>query len=128
MTLYVAHSSIEKIQVCFYTVVVRNESLAQLFRGGLKAFVARYRAECNNQISVFCDMGSSEFDDVIQDLIANGLKRDDDFALFDAADLALSESISMGRFKRPKMINLGLSWLKVQYTPGGMFVWYAGKG
>ena len=128
MTLYVAHSSIEKIQVCFYTVVVRNESLAQLFGGGLKAFVDRYRAQCNNHISVFCDMGGNELDEVIQDLIASGLKRDDDFALFDAADLALSTSMDMGPNKRAKMIDIGLSWLKVQYTPGGMFVWYAGKG
>ena len=126
MNLYVAHSSNEKLSCSFYTVVVRNAALAEVYPGGLRGFVSRYRAQSNNHITVFCAMGS-EFDEPVKDLIANGLKMDDDFALFDAGRLALSASIDMGRIKRPQMIDIGISWLRVQYTPVGMFVWFAGN-
>jgi len=126
MNLYVAHSSNEKLGCSFYTVVVRNAALAKEYPGGLRGFVSRYRAQSNNHITVFCDMGSG-FYDTVEDLIANGLKMDGDFAVFDAGRLALSASIDMGPIKRPQMIDIGISWLRVQYTPGGMFVWYAGN-
>jgi len=127
MNLYVAHSSEEKLRCSFYTVVVRNAALAEVYPGGLRCLVSRYRAQSNNDITIFCAMGS-EWDDLAKDLIANGLQMDEDFAIFDAGRLALSASIDMGRIKRSKMIDIGLSWLKVQYTPGGTFVWYAGNG
>ena len=126
MNLYVAHSYNEKLSCSFYTVVVRNAALAELYPRGLRGFVGRYRTQSNNHITIFCTMGG-EFEDTAKDLIANGLKMDEDFALFDAGRLALSASIDMGRIKRPQMIDIGISWLRVQYTPGGMFVWYAGN-
>jgi len=89
--------------------------------------VNRYNAQSNNHITVFCDMGG-EFHDTVKDLITNGLKMDEDFTLFDAGRLALSASIDMGRFKKPRMIDIGLDWLRVQYTLRGMFVWHAGSG
>ena len=127
MNLYVAHTSEDKLSCAFYTVVVRNAALAARYPGGLKGFVDRNRAQSNQNITVFSDMGC-EFDDVVKDLIANGLKMKEDFALFDAGDLALSASIAMGPIKRPQMVDIGLSWLRVQYTPNGMFAWYAKEG
>ena len=126
MNLYIAHNSNEKLSCSFYTVVVRNAALAEVYPGGLRGFVSRYRAQSNIHITIFCAMGG-EFEDTAKDLIANGLKIDEDFALFDAGRLALSASIDMGPIKRPQMIDIGISWLRVQYTPGGMFVWYAGN-
>ena len=127
MNLYVAHSSNEKLSCSFYTVVVRNAALAKEYPGGLRGFVRRYRAQSNIHITIFCAMGG-EFDALVNDLIANGLKMDGDFAVFDAGRLALSASIDMGPIKRPQMIYIGISWLRVQYTPKGMFVWFAGSG
>jgi len=126
VNLYVAHTSEEKLSCSFYTVVVRNAALIEAYPGGLKGFVNRYNAQSNNHITVFCDMGG-EFHDTVKDLITNGLKMDEDFTLFDAGRLALSASIDMGRFKRPRMVDIGLDWLRVQYTPSGMFVWYVGN-
>jgi len=126
MNLYVAHSSNEKLSCSFYTVVVRNAAFAENYPRGLSGFVDRYRTQSNNHITVFCAMGG-EFDALVNDLIANGLKMDGDFAVFDAGRLALSASIDMGPIKRRQMIDIGISWLRVQYTPKGMFVWYAGN-
>lgn len=125
MRLYVAHDSSEKIHCSFFTVVIRNKALAQKYNGGLKGFMNKHRARCNNDIVVDCYMGG-DIDDTVKDLLENGLTIDEDFTVFDAEGLFMQLRMSPDYAKMRHIVDLGVRWLKVQFIEGeGFSVWYS---
>ena len=126
MRLYVAHDSSEKIRCSFFTLVIRNKSLTQKYNGGLKGFINKYGARCNNDIAVNCYMGG-DIEDTIKDLFQNGLTIDEDFTVFDAEGLFMQLRMSPEYAKMLHIVDLGVRWLKAQFIEGeGFSVWYSG--
>ena len=113
MRLYVAHDSSEKIRCSFFTVVIRNKALAQKYNGGLKGFMNKHIARCNNDIAVDCYMGG-DIEDTIKDLTQNGLTIDEDFTVFDAESLCMELIMDRDKAKIRHTVELGVGWLKAQ--------------
>jgi len=125
MTLYVAHDSSEKIHCSFFTVVIRNKALAQKYNGGLKGFMTKYSARCNNDIAVDCYMGD-DVDDTVKDLLENGLTIDEDFTVFDVESLCMALIMDRDNLKIRHTVEIGVGWLKAQFIKGeGFSVWYS---
>ena len=126
MRLYVAHDSSEKIRCSFFTVVIRNKALTQKYNGGLKGFMNKHSARCNNDIAVDCYMGG-DIEDTIKDLTQNGLTIDEDFTVFDAESFCMELIMDRDNPKIRHTVELGVGWLKAQFVKGeGFFVWYSG--
>ena len=83
MSLYIAHQSEKILKCAFYSVVIKNQSISDLYPEGLNGFIQKHRCRCNNDISVECAMGV-EIDNVVEDLYENGLEFPRDFLFFDA--------------------------------------------
>ena len=122
MNYYVVHADQAKLRCAFYTVVIKNNSLAQHYRGGLKGFLEKHPAKCNSRITVYCAM-SGEIDDVIDDLCASGLTIKKDFVFIDAGDYALTQSMFYQN-RRQNHVDVGVDWLKACYTAAGFYVWH----
>ena len=124
--LYIVHDSErEKISCCFFTVVIKNKAIAEHYDGGLKGFMDKYCAQCNNDITVECFMGG-DADDLIKDLLCNGLTADEDFTFFDAEGYAMVLRMNPDTDNKARcQIDIGVEWLKSQIVPGnGFYVWY----
>ena len=123
MELYVVHSKEEKFRCAFYTLVIRNEALAEHYKGGMPGFMENYGATCNDHITVWCDMGS-EINDAIKDLITSGLTMEEDFVFLDVASYSMVQGM-IHKVGRRNHVNTGVSWLKARYGDGAVYVWYA---
>ena len=82
MKLYVVHNTERKKFKCvFCSLVIKNESLVKFYKGGMKAFMDKHPLFCNENITVGNFMGDG-IDEIIDDLIENGMKMDKDFIFF----------------------------------------------
>jgi hypothetical protein len=108
-------NSAPEISCVFNTVVIRNESINQRFKGGIKSFVSEHRVSYNNELSVMCFMGPADLDDTLEMLENKGLKWEEDFTWFDAT--AISR-------KKPKVkaIPFRVKWLKGYCKDGRAYV------
>ena len=125
MTIYLAHRSTRNLNCCFYTIVVKNKSLKELFPGGLNGFIQTHLCRCNNHISVGCCMGG-DIDEILFDLYDYDFETPRDFILFDAAALAIDEAHSHPDKQIPRIITTAGGWLKIGIGKDGIYVRYAG--
>ena len=96
------------------------------YPGGLKAYAEKHNPICNDKIAVACDMGG-DTDDIISDLEINGLKFDNDYAVFDAARHAMSLALTRSNKDTEKNIpiDLNIEWLNAHFDQdSGVKVWY----
>lgn len=117
--LHLAHTSKERMDCHFITLVIRNESLNRLYAGGLRGFHDVNPSRCNRDISVDCYMGS-DIEDTVRDLTAAGLVRGTDFTIFDA----VRPTMHPFRTTRRESIDTGAPWLKATCAGGNVYVWY----
>ena len=54
---YVAYTSFPRLRCVFFSVIIRNQALQEKYPGGLEAFIQDYKAQSNDRISVYNDMG-----------------------------------------------------------------------
>jgi len=118
MNLHVIHNEKKKLQCVFNTLVIKNEALERLYKGGLIGFLDKHGGEyeCNGKITVLCYMGF-EFDQIIDDLVTNGLKFLEDFDFIDAGCLRDPFAVANNIQKR-------VDWLKGRHAGGYIYVWY----
>jgi hypothetical protein len=121
--IHIVHKSNEKMRCVFNSVVIRNDSLNSKYPGGLKGFFGNHPAISNNDITVCISMGA-EIDEVIDDILSEGLSDGSDFAFVDAGGFAIS--FSLFKKNQPQDVDVGVDWLKARYAEGGVWVWYVG--
>ena len=69
MQLYLAHSTERKRFKCvFFSLVIKNKSMVESYKGGMKAFMDKYPLFCNEDITVGNFMGD-DIDAIVDDLI-----------------------------------------------------------
>lgn len=115
--LFMAHIDRHKISVAFYTVVARNQAIAEKYPGGMPIFVSKHRVICNRDIAVCCCMALDELDATYRDMEDNGLTRPADFAFFDAA------RVTMG-MEENQRIPSQVPWMRCAYQGRRITVWY----
>jgi hypothetical protein len=115
--LFMAHIDRRKISVCFYTIVARNQAIAEKYPGGMPVFVSKHRVICNRDIAVCCFMAIDELDATYRDMEDNGLTRPADFAFFDAARVTLG-------MEEDQRIPSQVPWMRCAYQGRRITVWY----
>ncbi|MBL0713893.1 MAG: hypothetical protein JJV98_09335 [Desulfosarcina sp.] len=125
ITTRLPNASSSELRCTYQTVIIRNESLNQKFPGGLSAFVNRYRAECNDHITVYCHTGS-EIGDMFRALEAVGLEHSNDFATLDTIECEMWRLIHSEKVNRPFWFETGADWLQCKHRQGSVWVWYNG--
>ena len=109
----------------FYTLVIRNRALIAKHKKGLRGFLENERAaRCNPHLTVGCYPDRIDTIEAEQDLMNNGLKKGNDYIIFEADNYASA----LGSYPRKKEIHLdvdmGIAWLKGEYTDWGIDVWH----
>jgi hypothetical protein len=125
MKLYVVHNTQRKRFKCvFCSLVIKNESLAKFYNGGLQGFMDKHRLFCNENITIGNFMGDG-VDAIVDDLIENAMKMDEDFTFLDATRLAFNVQSGLSPIALKKDVNIGVDWLKVKYDNGNIYIRYA---
>jgi hypothetical protein len=121
MYLGYVYTSNKTIRCFFYTVVVKIESLVKHYPGSLKGFMENHYPLCNQDISVRVLMSYGDCSDLVEELIENGLKVDEDFVYFDTDMYCFPDE-----FTWRKDLDLGVGWLKGRLSkiPLSIRVWY----
>jgi hypothetical protein len=104
-----------EISCVFYTVVIRNESVNQICKGGIKAFVAEHGVKYNDDLTVMIFMAPSGIENTEEMLEKLGFKYGDDFTWFDATEMARRKPIV-------KRIPFKAKWLKGYCKDGRAYV------
>ena len=94
-----------EISCVFYTLIIRNESINQKFKGGIKAFVAKHGVNYNDDISVMIFMAPDGIERTEEMLNKLGLKYGDDFTWIDATAISRKKPMV-------KTIPFKVKWLK----------------
>ena len=108
--LNIVHSSDETMRCVFNSVVIRNDSLNEKYKGGLKGFLKIHGALVNSHISIICSMGD-EIDEVLEDLHKQGLHGGPDFVFVDAGGYSMQVALDRDKHDVPHNINVGVDWL-----------------
>ena len=125
MHLYVVHNTERKRFKCvFCSLIIKNESLAKFYDGGLQGFMDKHRLFCNEDITVGSFMGD-DIDVIVDDLIGNGLEIGTDFEYIHADRLAMNIQHGFTPLDLQKDLDFGVNWLKGQYDRGDIFIWFA---
>ena len=124
--LLIVHSAEKEIKAVFHTVVIKNESLARHYKGGMKGFMDKYRARCNLNITVKCFIGFyDEAYELLKDLKIKGLKFNKDYIYFDTA-----RYLSVTTWRRSRgitcldRVDTGVKWLKGRLLQELVYVQY----
>ena len=124
--LLIVHSAEKEINVASHTVVIKNESLARHYKGGMKGFMDKYRARCNINITVKCFIGFYDGTyELLKDLRSKGLKFNRDYIYFDTA-----RYLSLTNWKRSRgitcldRVDTGVKWLKGRLLQELVYVQY----
>ena len=104
-----------EISCVFYTLVIRNESINQKYKGGIKVFVAEHGVNYNNDIAVMIFMAPLGVEVTEEMLKKSGLKYGDDFTWFDARALC-------GKKPVVKAIPFKVKWLKGYFSKSRAYV------
>ena len=125
MKLYVVHNTERRRFKCvFCSLIIKNESLAKSYDGGLQAFMDRHRLFCNEDITVGNFMGDG-IDAIVDDLIENGLKIGKNFIFLDTTRLAFNVQLGLSPIALKKSVDIGVDWLMGEYDHGDIFIWFA---
>ena len=112
------------IRCVFFTLVVRTKAINAKYKGGMKAFVDRYKPQCCKGLAALCAMGEEDLYEPILDIEKNGLVGKDDFACFDATPYVIG--FDMGRKMGSGIgseVRFPLLWLKGHVHNGGVVVY-----
>jgi len=104
-----------EISCVFYTMVIRNESINQKYKGGIKAFVAEHGVNYNNDFAVIMFMAPLGVEVTEEMLNKLGLKYGDDFIWFDAGSICRKKPVV-------KAIPFKVQWLKGYCSNGRAYV------
>ena len=125
MHLYVVHNTNRKKFKCvFRSLVIKNDSLVKFYDGGLQGFMDKHPLFCNENITVGNFMGN-DIDVIVDDLIENGMKMDEDFIFLDATRLAFNVQSGLSPIALKKAVDIGIDWLIGEYDHGDIYIWYA---
>jgi hypothetical protein len=104
-----------EISCVFCTIVIRNESINQKYKGGIKTFVANHAVKYNNDLSVMIVMAPGDVEVIEKMLNKLDFKREDDFTWFEASEIA---------WRKPtvKSIPFKVKWLKGYCSKGRAYV------
>ena len=97
-----------KIDLSASIVVIRNETIARKYKGGLLSFVDRFNVNCNQDLTVIKLQPGKELQDLYLYLRISGFARDLDFVVYDF-DEAVPD----------------VPWLKQDQTNQGLFLSYS---
>jgi len=124
--LSVVHSAEREIKVVFHTVVMKNESLANYYKCGMKGFMDKYRGRSNEHITVKCFMAFyNEAYELLKDLKSKGFKLTQDYIYFDTAKYlsAIDWKRSRG-IKCLDRVDTGVNWLKGRLFQELLYIQY----
>jgi hypothetical protein len=108
-------------------VVIKNEALNKKYPEGFKAFATEHGARCNDDITVYCDMGG-DVNLIVSQLKELGLEYHKDYCVFDAAGEAIALTMGNQKVENIIPIDLGVEWLGAHFNPDtGVEVWYSKK-
>jgi hypothetical protein len=112
-----------KLRCTCLAIIIRNNALNLKFPGGINSFVNRYKASCNDHITVLC---AKEMDawSVLGELKAIGMVSIIDFVTLDTLECEMWQSIHSGKVHRPFWFRTGAKWLKCSHRDGDVWVWY----
>ena len=123
-TLQLILNSDSPVRCVFYTLVASMDALRDKYKGGVKAFVDRYKPQCGKGIAVLCAMGDQDLYEPILDIEGNGLIGSYDFVCFDAGrEVLRSELVKKAGIKDNGYVNFPISWLKGYVKDGGVMVY-----
>jgi len=122
-TLQLILNSESPVRCVFYTLVVRMDALRDKYRGGVKAFVDRYKPHCGKGIAVLCAIGGQDLEEPILDIEKNGLVGEKEFACFDAFCQAITYELmhKIGTEKGAE-VTFPIPWLRGYVENGGVMV------
>ena len=112
-----------KLQCTYSAIIIRNESLKGKFPGGVSAFVNRYRARCNDKITVHCSSGV-EIWRILNTIKSLGMRCIKDFVTIDTSECQMWRLIHQEKVNRPFWFRTGATWLKCEHWDGDIWVWY----
>ena len=125
MKLYLAHSTERKRFKCvFFSLVIKNKSMVESYKGGMKAFMDKHRLYCNEDI-MFGNFMGDDIDVIVDDLVENGMKMHEDFIFLNATGLAFNVQLRLSPIAIKKAVDIGVDWLMGEYDYGDIFIWYA---
>lgn len=122
MGLRLIFDSRKTIRCQFISLVIRNTSLAKRFPGGQKAFLKKYSAISNADLTVY-SWADDDFDDVVSELKSEGFTPDLDFSVVDVFDHEWSLMLRRENRGMRHGVNLNASWLAGRYVDGSIYVW-----
>ena len=122
--LHAAYTSLPKLRCVFFTIVIRNQSLQDKYPGGRDAFINDHGGQCNDNITIYYDMGS-DIGDVFKALDECGMEYKEDFTTLDTMDSELLCSCMPELRERPFPVDTRVGWLKGQYWNGNVWVTYS---
>jgi len=116
-----------KLRCTYRAIIIRNTSLNMKFPGGINSFVYRYKASCNDHITVFC---AKEMDvwSVLRELKAIGMVSIKDYVTLDTLECKMWRMIYSEKVHRPFWFSTGADWLKCSHWNGDVWVWYNEHG
>ncbi len=108
-----------ELKCIFFSVVIKNESLEQKYKGGFNAFSDKYKdsLEYNNKLSLSIGMSFGDIEDIINDLDQSGLIIGEDYIYLNASGESL-------RMRHQNDYELGCQWLKSYLKKGVLYVSY----
>ncbi len=110
--------------VCTHqTVIFRNASLEVGYPGGHAAFIAHYKADANDDITVLC-VSDTVIADTVRKFEAMGLNRSRDFDVIDTVECEMWRIIHSDEIERPFWFETGADWLRYKHWKGRVLVWY----
>ncbi len=112
--LHAAYTSLPKLRCVFFTIVIRNQSLQDKYPGGRDAFINEHGGQCNDHITIYCDMGG-DIEDVFKALDECEMEHKTDFAALDAGLSEMLCSFKPEMREKPFPVDTGVDWLKGQY-------------
>jgi len=104
-----------EISCVFYTLVIRNESINQKYKGGINAFVAEHGVNYNSDIAVMIFMAPLGIEVTEEMLKKSGLTWQEDYTWFEASEMAR-------RQPTVKSIPFKVKWLKGYCSKGRSYV------
>jgi hypothetical protein len=116
-----------KLRCTNRAIIIRNTALNTKFPGGTGRFISRYKACCNDHITVFC---SKEMDvwRILQEIKATGMESKKDFITLDTFECEMWRLIHSEKAHHPFWLRTGADWLKCSHANGGVWVWYDEHG
>ncbi len=112
--LYIAFTSHQELNCCFYTLVFRVDALDEKYPGGTRVFLETHQGWCNQDIMAVFHFGDAR-KRVLADIDRYRLLEDLDY-------VKLDEDTAVWSWDRCFFDHQGVSWLRARYREGDVLV------